>query len=82
MAIGAQNLFVLRQGLRRDHVGPIVLLCGSADALLIAAGVAGMGAFLAAIPRLTMVLSLGGAGFLAWYGVSALRRMASPKPWR
>lgn len=79
MAIGAQNLFVLRQGLKRDHVGPIVLLCGSADALLIAAGVAGMGAFLAAIPRLTMVLSLGGAGFLAWYGVSALRRMASPE---
>lgn len=38
MAIGAQNLFVLRQGLRREHVGPVVLFCASADAVLIAAG--------------------------------------------
>ena len=78
VAIGAQNLFVLRQGLRREHVGPIVLFCGSADALLIIAGVAGVGAFLAAVPQLTSALSLGGAGFLAWYGITALRRMASP----
>jgi len=78
VAIGAQNLFVLRQGLRREHVGAIVLLCGSADALLIGAGVAGVGAFLSAIPRLASVLALGGAAFLAWYGVSALRRMAAP----
>lgn len=54
MAIGAQNLFVLRQGLKREHVGPVVLFCGGADALLIAAGVAGVGAFLAAIPQLTL----------------------------
>ncbi|WP_206244541.1 LysE/ArgO family amino acid transporter [Novosphingobium terrae] len=79
MAIGAQNLFVLRQGLRREHVGAIVLLCGASDALLISLGVAGMGAFLAAIPRLTMALSLGGAAFLGWYGVAALRRMAAPE---
>jgi L-lysine exporter family protein LysE/ArgO len=78
VAIGAQNLFVLRQGLRREHVGPIVLFCGSADALLIVAGVAGVGAFLTAIPQLTALLSLGGAAFLGWYGVSALRRVASP----
>jgi L-lysine exporter family protein LysE/ArgO len=78
MAIGAQNLFVLRQGLRREHVAPIVLFCGTVDALLIIAGVAGIGAVLAAIPQLTIALSLGGAAFLAWYGVSALRRMAHP----
>jgi L-lysine exporter family protein LysE/ArgO len=78
MAIGAQNLFVLRQGLRREHVAPIVLFCGTVDALLIVAGVAGIGAVLAAIPQLTIALSLGGAAFLAWYGVSALRRMARP----
>lgn len=78
MAIGAQNLFVLRQGLRQEHVGPIVLFCGSVDALLIIAGVAGVGAFLAAIPQLTLALSLGGAAFLGWYGVKALRRMAAP----
>lgn len=77
MAIGAQNLFVLRQGLRREHIGPIVLFCGSADALLIMAGVAGVGAFLAAIPQLTMFLTIGGAAFLGYYGVKALQRMAS-----
>lgn len=78
MAIGAQNVFVLRQGLRREHVGPIVLFCGCADAVLILAGVAGVGAFLAAAPQLTTLLSLGGAVFLGWYGVAALRRMAAP----
>lgn len=79
VAIGAQNLFVLRQGLRREHVGPIVLFCGAADALLILAGVAGVGAFLAALPQLAVALALGGAGFLGWYGLRALRRMASPE---
>ncbi|WP_371348621.1 LysE/ArgO family amino acid transporter [Ancylobacter sp. IITR112] len=78
IAIGAQNLFVLRQGLRREHVGAIVLFCAAADALLIGAGVAGMGAFLTALPRLATLLALGGAGFLGWYGVQALRRMAQP----
>lgn len=78
VAIGAQNLFVLRQGLRREHVGAVVLFCAVADSILIAAGVAGVGAFLAALPQLTMALSLGGAGFLGWYGVAALRRMAAP----
>ncbi len=78
VAIGAQNLFVLRQGLRREHVGAIVLFCGCADALLIAAGVGGVGAFLAAIPRLDTALALGGAAFLGWYGIKALRRMAAP----
>lgn len=78
IAIGAQNLFVLRQGLRREHVGAVVLFCGAADALLIFAGVAGIGAFLAAVPGFTRLLALAGAGFLAWYGVRALRRMASP----
>ena len=78
VAIGAQNLFVLRQGLRREHVGAVVLFCAVADSILIAAGVAGGGAFLAALPQLTMALSLGGAGFLGWYGVAALRRMAAP----
>jgi L-lysine exporter family protein LysE/ArgO len=78
MAIGAQNLFVLRQGLRGEHVGPIVLFFGMSDALLIAAGVGGVGAFLSAAPQLTTVLALGGAAFLAWYGIAALRRLASP----
>ncbi|KQT47619.1 amino acid transporter [Aureimonas sp. Leaf454] len=78
MAIGAQNLFVLRQGLRGEHVGPLVLFFGLSDAVLIAAGVGGVGAFASAIPRLTTILCLGGGLFLAWYGIAALRRMASP----
>lgn len=78
MAIGSQNLFVLRQGLKREHVGPIVLFCGCADALLIAAGVGGVGAILAALPQLTLILTVGGALFLSWYGFKAFQRMISP----
>jgi L-lysine exporter family protein LysE/ArgO len=77
IAIGAQNLFVLRQGLLRQHIGPIILFCASADALLISAGVAGVGAFLAAVPQLTTGLTLAGVGFLGWYGVKSLRGLAS-----
>jgi L-lysine exporter family protein LysE/ArgO len=76
MAIGAQNMFVLRQGLKREHVGPIVLFCASADAALIMAGVGGLGGMLSAVPGLSVLLSLGGAGFLTWYGIRALQRAA------
>lgn len=79
IAIGAQNMFVLRQGLKREHVLPIVLFCALADATLIIAGVNGLGAILSLVPGLSLALSLGGAAFLAWYGVSALRRAASPE---
>ncbi|MBB3953826.1 LysE/ArgO family amino acid transporter [Novosphingobium sediminicola] len=79
MAIGAQNLFVLRQGLKREHVGPIVLFCGAADALLIAAGVGGVGALLGAMPQLTMALTIGGALFLGWYAIKAFARMMAPE---
>lgn len=78
MAIGAQNLFVLRQGLRREHVGPVVLFCGAADAVLIIAGVGGLGALLSAAPQLTLWLTCGGAAFLGWYGLAALRRSMRP----
>lgn len=77
IAIGAQNMFVLRQGLKREHVLPIVLFCALADATLIVAGVGGLGGVLALIPGLSLVLSLGGAAFLSWYGISALRRAAN-----
>ncbi len=78
IAIGAQNMFVLRQGLKREHVWPIVLFCAAADAFLIVAGVSGLGSALAVVPGLSLALGLGGAAFLAWYGVSALLRAASP----
>jgi L-lysine exporter family protein LysE/ArgO len=74
VAIGAQNAFVLRQGLRREHVGSVVIFCALADALLIAAGVLGMAQALGESPRLARALAWAGALFLAVYGVQALRR--------
>ncbi|NKJ42287.1 MULTISPECIES: LysE/ArgO family amino acid transporter [unclassified Novosphingobium] len=76
VAIGAQNLFVLRQGLLRRHVLAVVGFCIAADASLIAVGVSGVAAFLKSMPQLTRILSLGGAMFLGWYGLLAFRRMA------
>lgn len=79
MAIGAQNLFVLRQGLKREHVRTIVLFCGCADAILIMAGVGGVGVLLGAMPQLMIALTIGGAVFLACYGIKAFQRMATPQ---
>lgn len=73
MAIGAQNAFVLRQGLRRAHVLAVVLVCAVSDALLIAAGVAGFGALAATLPGLEWAMRLFGAVFLIWYGARTLR---------
>lgn len=75
VAIGAQNAFVLRQGLRREHVGSVVLFCAASDAALIMAGVFGMAQALGDRPQLARVLALTGAVFLAWYGWKALQRM-------
>lgn len=74
VAIGAQNAFVLRQGLRREHVGSVVLFCALADAVLIAAGVMGMAQALGENQRVAKAMALAGAAFLAYYGVLALRR--------
>lgn len=74
VAIGAQNAFVLRQGLLREHIGLIVLFCALADALLIGAGVLGMGQALGERPALAHALALAGAVFLAAYGWQALKR--------
>lgn len=82
VAIGSQNAFVLRQGLRREHVGAIVLFCAVADAALIAAGVLGMSRALGQRPMLASALALGGAIFLAVYGWQALRRARRPQQLR
>jgi L-lysine exporter family protein LysE/ArgO len=74
VAIGAQNAFVLRQGLRREHVGSVVLFCALADAVLIAAGVLGMAQALGEHPQVARALALAGAVFLATYGWQAIRR--------
>jgi len=74
VAIGAQNAFVLRQGLRREHVGSVVLFCAMAGAILISAGVMGMGRAIGERPTIARGLALAGAAFLAVYGWQALRR--------
>ena len=68
LAIGAQNAFVLRQGLRREHVFWVCLTCGVSDALLITAGVAGFGALAETVPWFETVMRYGGAAFLIVYG--------------
>ena len=75
VAIGAQNAFVLRQGLRREHVAAVVLFCALADAALITAGVFGMARALGDRPQLARALALAGAVFLAGYGWQAFQRM-------
>ena len=74
VAIGAQNAFVLRQGLRREHVASVVFFCAISDALLIAAGVLGMAQALGERPMLANALALAGSVFLAVYGWKALNR--------
>ncbi|UVE18647.1 LysE/ArgO family amino acid transporter [Pseudomonas sp. LS44] len=78
MAIGAQNAFVLAQSLRREHHLPVAALCVLCDALLVAAGVFGLANLLAHSPLLLGIARWGGAAFLIWYGVKALRRALSP----
>ena len=74
IAIGAQNAFVLRLGLQRLHVLPIVLICSFSDAILIAAGVAGMGTLVRQSQILLTLITWGGFAFLLIYGLQAFIR--------
>jgi L-lysine exporter family protein LysE/ArgO len=78
VAIGAQNAFVLRQGIRREHVGAVALLCSLADAVLILAGVAGIGTIVERAPVVLDVVRWAGAAFLLGYALLALRRALHP----
>ncbi|QSI33074.1 amino acid transporter [Variovorax sp. RKNM96] len=78
VAIGAQNAYVLRQGLRREHVGAVVLFCAVGDAVLVGAGVAGMAQALKGRPMLATALAGLGAAFLCAYGLRALWRSRQP----
>lgn len=73
LAIGAQNAFVLRQGLRQSHVFAVCLTCALSDAILIVAGVLGFGALAEALPWIKPVMTWGGAAFLFVYGAMAFR---------
>lgn len=79
VAIGAQNAFVLRQGIRREHVLVIVTLCALSDIVLMVLSIAGTGFVLRSLPWLLTVVRIGGAVFLAVYGVLAARRALRPK---
>ncbi len=78
VAIGAQNAYVLRQGLLKNHVFWISLFCALSDALLIALGVAGFGALVSSSPTLLKAVAIFGALFLFWYGITAFRRALHP----
>ncbi|MBB0242824.1 amino acid transporter [Streptomyces alkaliphilus] len=80
VAIGAQNAFVLRQGVRRQAVFAVVGICAVSDALLIALGVAGLGTVITAWPGAMTVVGLAGGGFLICYGLLAARRALRPAP--
>ncbi|MFQ6155699.1 LysE/ArgO family amino acid transporter [Micrococcus luteus] len=78
VVIGAQNAFVLRQGIKREWVLPVVVLCALSDAVLIFAGVAGIGAAVQGAPLLLQVIRWVGAAFLVAYGFFAARRALHP----
>jgi L-lysine exporter family protein LysE/ArgO len=82
VAIGTQNAFVLRQGLRREHVLPVVLICALSDAALIAAGIAGLGAVVTARPGTVTAIRWVGAAFLLGYAILAARRALRPSALR
>lgn len=79
IAIGAQNAFVLRQGLRREHVTAVVLVCTLSDIVLIVAGIAGLGALIQQAGWLLVVARIGGALFLLVYAFLSIRRAARPQ---
>ncbi len=78
VAIGAQNAFVLRQGLRREHVLAVVATCVASDAALMVVGIAGLGAVVAEAPTALTVIRWGGAAFLLGYAALAARRALRP----
>ena len=79
VAIGAQNAFVLRQGLRREHVGPVVAVCSLLDIVLMAVGVVGLGAVGGVHPGWLEGAALAGAAVLALYALSAFWRALKPQ---
>ena len=79
LALGPQNVFVMRQGLLRSHVFAACLICSISDALLIAAGVLGVGLFISEIEELAIWMSVGAALFLIFYGCLRIRSALDPK---
>ncbi|WNI14493.1 LysE/ArgO family amino acid transporter [Actinacidiphila sp. ITFR-21] len=78
VVIGAQNAFVLRQGIRREHVAAVVAICAASDAVLITVGVSGVGRVVKQWPSALTVSALVGGAFLVCYGLLAARRALRP----
>ncbi|SDQ45763.1 L-lysine exporter family protein LysE/ArgO [Paraburkholderia fungorum] len=78
VTIGAQNAFILRQGIMRSHVGKIVLLCALSDFILIGAGVGGASVLVERYPAFVHAMLYVGLAYLAWFGINALRRAVRP----
>lgn len=78
VAIGSQNAYLLRQALKGEYVLSCIAICISCDAVLIAAGVAGMGQLIIERPSLLIWIKICGAAFLLWYGVRAARSALNP----
>lgn len=78
VTIGAQNAFVLRQGIMRSHVGKIVALCAISDIILIGAGVGGASVLVERYPVFVHAMLYVGLAYLAWFGINALRRAVRP----
>jgi L-lysine exporter family protein LysE/ArgO len=79
VTIGAQNAFVLRQGIMRSHVGKIVALCALSDFILIGAGVGGASVLVERYPVFVHAMLYVGLAYLVWFGINALRRAVRPE---
>ncbi len=79
VAIGPQNAYVLRQGVRREYVGIVVVICVVSDILLVTAGTAGIGALIESVPRLSQLLRWGGGAYLLGYAVLCFRSALHPR---
>ena len=79
LALGPQNVFVLRQGLLRSHVFASCLVCSISDSLLIAGGVLGVGLFISEIEGLAIWMSIGASVFLIFYGCLRIKSALNPK---
>jgi len=78
VAIGAQNAYVLRQGMARHHITVVVTICAGSDLVLIIAGVSGVGALVQSRPAVLTALRFAGAAYLTWFGVRSLLAARSP----
>ena len=79
VAIGAQNAFILRQGIRREHVGLVVAVCTLSDVILILGGTAGIGAIIEGAPWLLDAFRWGGALYLLWFAIQSIRSAFTPQ---